>query len=71
MCIRDRDDNIDHDYHDHHRDDINDHDNIMIIGMTICIMITKATLTLKNCRAALLTGYHPHVLGLQRAGVGR
>ena len=22
-------------------------------------------------RAALLTGYHPHILGLQRAGVGR
>ena len=44
---------------------------MIIIGMTILIMITKATLTLKNCRAALLTGYHPHVLGLQRAGVGR
>ena len=31
-------------------------------------LTTKSTMI---GRAALLTGYHPHILGLQRAGVGR
>ena len=32
-------------------------------------LTTKSTMMIG--RAALLTGYHPHILGLQRAGVGR